>query len=107
MTDSSGCHGRARVRTNGETRRSMDEHDPTTRAAAGEIDVLRAILAGTSGERGAPFFARLVESLAAVLQTRGVWITEYLKDRRQLRALAFWYDGQWVADYEYDVDGTP
>jgi len=85
----------------------MSEHDPTTRAATGEIDALRAILAGTTGETGARFFAQLVQNLAAVLQTRGVWVTEYVKDRRLLRAIAFWYDGQWVADYEYGVDGTP
>ena len=85
----------------------MSEHDPTARAAAGEIDILRAILAGTTGESGARLFAQLVENLAAVLRTRGVWVTEYIKERRLLRALAFWFDGQWVTNYEYAVDGTP
>lgn len=26
---------------------------------------------------------------------------------RRLRAFAFWLGGRWVADYEYDVEGTP
>src|SRR5262249_10848507 len=85
----------------------MSEHEPTARAAAGEIDILRAILAGTAGATGARIFAQLVENLAAVLRTRGVWVTEYIKERRLLRALAFWFDGQWVTNYEYAVDGTP
>src|SRR5262245_21811632 len=72
-----------------------------------EVEVLRAILSGTTGGGGPRFFAQLVESLATILRMRGLWVTEYLADRRCLRALAFWYDGEWIADYEYDLAGTP
>jgi PAS domain S-box-containing protein len=48
-----------------------------------------------------------VENLAKALNTHGAWVTEYIQDRRRLRALAFWMDGQWVQDYEVDIAGTP
>ncbi len=68
---------------------------------------LRAILEGTATETGQQFFTALVENLAKALGTHGAWVTEYFPDRRRLRALAFWMDGQWVRDYEVDIAGTP
>lgn len=68
---------------------------------------LRTILEGTATATGERFFTALVENLARALNTRGAWVTEYLADARRLRALAFWMDGQWIQDYEHDIDGTP
>ena len=68
---------------------------------------LRSILEGTANETGERFFAALVENLAKALKTHGAWVTEYNQERRRLRALAFWMDGQWVQDYEVDIAGTP
>lgn len=68
---------------------------------------LRAILEGTATETGERFFASLVCNLAAALGTHGAWVTEYFPERRRLRALAFWMDGQWVKDYEVDITGSP
>ena len=76
----------------------------------GELDeesALRTILEGTANETGERFFAALVENLARALKTHGAWVTEYIQDRRRLRALAFWMDGQWVKGYEVDIAGTP
>ena len=73
-----------------------------------ETDVaLRAILQGTATETGQGFFAALVQNLAKALGTHGAWVTEYFPEKRRLRALAFWMDGQWVKDYEVDIAGTP
>ena len=73
-----------------------------------EADVaLRAILEGTATETGQRFFAALVQNLAKALGTHGAWVTEYFPEKRRLRALAFWMDGQWVKDYEVDIAGTP
>ena len=75
-----------------------------------EVDpdaALRGILAGTSSQTGAPFFEALVESLARVLQTQGAWVTELLPGGCRLRALAFYLDGCWNNDYEFDITGTP
>jgi formate hydrogenlyase transcriptional activator len=68
---------------------------------------LRQILEGTAEETGGRFFERLVQSLAHTLGTHAAWVTEYVEDRRRLRALAFWMDGRLIPDYEYDVSGTP
>ena len=68
---------------------------------------LRLIIEGTAAETGNDFYAALVKTLAATLNTTGAWVTEYLKDSERLRALAFWLNGEWVADYEYDLEGTP
>jgi sigma-B regulation protein RsbU (phosphoserine phosphatase) len=48
-----------------------------------------------------------VENLAKAMNTHGAWVTEYIKESRRLRALAFWLGGEFVHDYEYDIAGTP
>jgi PAS domain S-box-containing protein len=75
-----------------------------------DLDVdasLRTILEGTATETGERFFAALVENLARALNTHGAWVTEYLEDCRRIRALAFWMGGQWIHDFETDIDGNP
>ncbi len=75
-----------------------------------DLDVdasLRSILEGTATETGERFFAALVENLARALNTHGAWVTEYLEDCRRIRALAFWMGGEWIHDFETDVDGNP
>jgi PAS domain S-box-containing protein len=75
-----------------------------------DLDVdasLRTILEGTATETGERFFAALVENLARALNTHGAWVTEYLEESRRLRALAFWMGGQWIHDWEMNIDGTP
>ena len=65
------------------------------------------LLERTVGQTGQEFLRSLVHNLCRALNTRGSWVTEYLPDRRRLRALAFWLGDDWVDGYEYDVDGTP
>lgn len=72
-----------------------------------EQSALLAILEGTASRTGHDFFRALVENLAKALHTQGAWVTEFLEDCRRLRALAFWMEGEWVADYEIDIEGTP
>jgi PAS domain S-box-containing protein len=87
----------------------MAENDLRISPLAGldEGVALRSILEGTANETGERFFGALVENLAKALSTHGAWVTEYFQERRRLRALAFWMDGQWVQDYEVDIAGTP
>src|SRR5215467_9006437 len=68
---------------------------------------LRLIVEGTAAETGTNFYAALVKALAATLKTTGAWITEYLPESARLRALAFFHNGQWISEYEYDLEGTP
>lgn len=72
-----------------------------------ENAALRAILQGTATYTGERFFESLVENLAQALGTFSAWVTEYLEESRQLRALAFWVDGRLEERFLEDIDGTP
>ena len=72
-----------------------------------EEKALRLIVEGTAAETGEGFFKALVGNLAAVLGTRGAWVTEYLPEAGRLSSLAFRLDGGWVDKYEYKISGTP
>lgn len=68
---------------------------------------LREIFEGTAKETGEGFFRALVESLAKSLDVHGAMVTRCGADKRDLLALAFWMDGQFVEDYKLDITGTP
>jgi PAS domain S-box-containing protein len=72
-----------------------------------ENQVIRAILQGTAIHTGARFFEALVQNLARTLGTYSAWVTEYLEEARQLRALAFWVNGRLAERFLVDIDGTP
>ncbi len=72
-----------------------------------EQSILRSIVEGTAGEIGEEFFKALVKNLAAALNVHGAWVTEYLEEKRRLKAFAFWLGDMWVFDYEYDITGSP
>ncbi|MEE4601036.1 MAG: SpoIIE family protein phosphatase [Desulfobacteraceae bacterium] len=72
-----------------------------------EEDALSIILEGTAKVTGEAFFVALVENLSKALNTHSAWITEYIEATRQLRALAFWADGQLRTDFIIDSEGTP
>lgn len=70
-------------------------------------DALSMILEGTARVTGEAFFAALVENLSKAMDTHSAWVTEYIEESKQLRALAFWADGQLLTDFIIDMDGTP
>jgi len=72
-----------------------------------EDDALSMILEGTARVTGEAFFAALVENLSKAMATHSAWVTEYIEESHQLRALAFWADGQLLTDFMIDMDGTP
>ena len=72
-----------------------------------EDAVVRTILEGTATQTGESFFAALVENLSKALNTQSAWVTEFVEKSRQLRALAFWADGELIPGFEIDIDGTP
>jgi hypothetical protein len=71
-----------------------------------EDEALQKILEGTATATGETFFAAVVKNLASALHTNSAWVTEYLPATRQLRALAFWSDGDLVCDIVFDIAGT-
>jgi len=72
-----------------------------------EDDALSIILEGTARVTGETFFTALVENLSKAMDTHSAWVTEYIEETEQLRALAFWADGQLLTDFMIDMDGTP
>ena len=70
-------------------------------------ELIRHLLEGTSSQTGHEFLKALVRSVALAMDVSGVWVTEYLPERRMLRALAFWMNGDFIQDFEYYIDGTP
>jgi PAS domain S-box-containing protein len=77
-----------------------------SKRAVSEQAALRLVVEGTASETGAEFFRALVKNLAAVMETAGAWVTEYLPDTRRLRPYAFWLNGKFVEHVEYDIAGT-
>jgi len=68
---------------------------------------LRAVVEGTASATGVEFYKALVQSMAMALDTRGAWVTRFEPEKERLRALAFYFGGQWVEDFEYSFVGTP
>jgi transcriptional regulator with GAF, ATPase, and Fis domain len=71
-----------------------------------EDAALRAVVEATASETGREFYRALVRNLALALDTHGAWLTEYDEGQDRLKALAFWFGGQWVEGFEYPVAGT-
>jgi PAS domain-containing protein len=72
-----------------------------------EHDALSMILEGTARVTGEAFFAALVKNLSKAMNTHSAWVTEYIEESQQLRALAFWADQQFLTNFMIDMDGTP
>lgn len=85
----------------------MKENTPEDHRLADENATLRIILEGTATATGERFFEELVVSLSKALRTYGAWVTEYLEESQQLRALAFWADGRMIRDHIMEIKGTP
>jgi PAS domain S-box-containing protein len=85
----------------------MNATHPVPSRIVDENSALRTILEGTATATGGSFFDALVANLAKVLNTHSAWVTEYLDDTRQLRALAYYADGTLTRDFLIDIAGTP
>jgi PAS domain S-box-containing protein len=85
----------------------MEENTPAGRRSVDENTALHVILEGTATATGERFFEELVASLSKALGTHGAWVTEYMAERHQLRALAFWAGGRMIRDLLMEIKGTP
>ncbi len=68
---------------------------------------LRAIFEGTAREVGATYFSSLVKSLAAALDVRYAFVSEFCMDRANVRTLAFWSGDHFKDNFEYAIVNTP
>ena len=80
---------------------------PTLTGSDRREALISHLLEGTSSETGHEFFRALVRSAAMAMDVDGVWVTEYLPERKVLRSLAFWMRDHYVEDCEYTIGGTP
>jgi len=70
--------------------------------------IVDAIACGTAGQSGEPFFHALVQHFARALHIECAFITECLnRPPTRVRTLAFWRDGSFNENFEYDLAGTP
>ncbi len=101
---------------NGTVAQSLSESialgdEPGLNTAAGHDDsmhlALHAIVEGTATATGTDFFYALVRELALTLHVRYAFVSELLENKTRVRTLAFWFDGQFIDNIEFDLDGTP
>jgi len=89
----------------------LDEREASavTAGLIGWLSEFGAVVIPTVGFfiRSQEFFQALVRSAALALDVAGVWVTEYLPERKVLRSLAFWMNGNFIPHYEYKIEGTP
>jgi len=68
---------------------------------------LRAIFEGTASEVGVEFFRALVKNLAAALNVKYAFVSEFCADRAKVRTLAFWAGDRFQDNFEYAIVDTP
>jgi len=78
----------------------------TFEANVNEIELLRSIVEGTASSTGDDFLRNLVRHLAEAVGMRHSFVSDFQGGER-LRTLAFWSNGQFAANVEYELAGTP
>lgn len=73
---------------------------------SGELEkIMRWLVGGTSLTVGERFFSSLVRHLAMAFGVRFAFVSELRGS--VVKTLAYWEDGDWSVNFEYDVEGTP
>ena len=72
-----------------------------------ELSVLQAIVEGTVTATGDQFFRALVSNLSIVTGVSGAFVAVFAETRMKVRALAFWMDGQFLDNQEWELEDTP
>jgi formate hydrogenlyase transcriptional activator len=69
--------------------------------------LLKVIAEGTAGVTGDDFMRSLVRHLAEALNVKYAFVAEFTEVKTRVGTLAFWADGQFLENFEYDLPGTP
>lgn len=78
-----------------------------TDAQLDDLEVLKAVVAGTSYATGQSFFDSLVRNLALAIDVQFVLVAEFDEPNSLAHPLAYWADGGVVAGKPYALAGTP
>ncbi len=70
---------------------------------ASELAALRAIVEGTAQATGEDFFRSLVRNLSLATGVANAFIAEFTDVRTRVRALAFWKNGEFIDNQEWDL----
>ena len=79
---------------------ASDGQDPMQQA-------LQAIVEGTATATGTEFFYALVRELALALKVRYAFVCELLPCGQRVRTLAYWYNGRFKDNIEFELEGSP
>ena len=80
---------------------------PRSFALDDEAEVLRHLVEGTAGPTGEAFFRSLVRNLSLAVGAAYCFVAEAAGAETRVRTLAFWGEGRFLDDVEYDLAGTP
>jgi len=69
--------------------------------------LLRIIAEGTAAVTGDDFMRSLVRHLAEALDVKYAFVAEFTEVKTRVGTLAFWADGEFLENFEYDLPGTP
>ena len=90
----------------GETVRTPGTPDARP-ADAEEVAALRAIVEGTARHTGEEFFRSLVRNLSAATGVPSAFVAEFAGSNTRVRTVAYWTDGAFAGNVEWDLAGTP
>lgn len=81
--------------------------DPISPSDREEVAALRAIVEGTALHTGEAFFRTLVRNLSAATGVASSFVAEFAGSNNRARTLAYWSDGAFLPNIEWDLPGTP
>ncbi len=67
----------------------------------------RPVVEATADKAGLDFMRALVKNLAQSLGVAYTFVAEFAGDAKRVRTIAFWNDGDWAPNLEWDLPGTP
>src|SRR5262245_6010581 len=81
--------------------------DPVQPADRAEVAALRAIVEGTARHTGEEFFRSLVRNLSAATGVPSAFVAEFAGSNTRVRTVAYWSEGAFAENVEWDLAGTP
>jgi len=80
--------------------------DPTLEKWNAEL-AFRSVFEATADKAGLDFMRHLVKNLALSLRVDHAFVAEFAGSENRVKTIAFWSGGDWRANVEYPLSGTP
>jgi PAS domain S-box-containing protein len=81
--------------------------DPFPPTDPAELAALRAIVEGTAHHTREEFFRSLVRNLSTATGIPSAFVAEFAGSNTRVRTVAYWTDGAFAENVEWDLAGTP